>query len=200
MNTERNSEPEEFSSRGERLSHILDKIGFKEGRGRVADFRTFLVSKKPDVFEDLKYTTVRAWFQDSAPPMVKVDVIIDALVENYQFHHGLDLSLIKTWWKAGGYYPFVDSEGDKIPSIPELQQEAKNNEDRLQFIVMSLVTDVTGDSFNTLSSDELVRLKDSAIQFARDFADPFKTECPTRFLRMIIQDELTKLSNKKEGE
>ena len=109
MDTNSQAEYEPYDSPGDRLSHILDQIGFKQGRGRVRDFQSYLTDSRPDFFSDLKYTTVRSWFQESAPPMLKIDAIISALKEKYSFHH--NISQIKTWWKVGGFYPFVHCYG-----------------------------------------------------------------------------------------
>ena len=48
----------------------------------------------------------------------------------------------------------------------------------------------TGELFESLSSQDLIKLKDQVVKFALDFADPFKTECPTEYLRMTIQHHL----------
>lgn len=197
MNTKRNTDTEAFESPGDRLNHILDQIGFKQGRGRVADFQIYLTETSPDLFSDLKYTTVRSWFQDHAPPMRKIDAIIQALQKEYPFHH--DISQVKTWWKVGGFYPFISNTGEPTPTITDLQRDVKENEDKLQFVVMSLVTEETGEAFKSLSSHELVRLKDKAVKFAQEFADPFKTECPSDYLRMAIKDELSTILDSKKN-
>lgn len=196
MNTKRNTNTEAFESPGERLNHLLDQIGFKQGRGRVADFQSYLTEKSPGLFSDLKYTTVRSWFQEHAPPMRKIDAVIQALQKEYPFHH--DISQIKTWWKVGGFYPFVNDSGDPSPSITDLQRDAKDNEEKLQFVVMSLVTEETGELFKSLSSQDLVKLKDKVVKFAQEFADPFKTECPSEYLRMAIRDELSAILDSKK--
>ncbi|WP_444928308.1 hypothetical protein ACJJI4_24085 (plasmid) [Microbulbifer sp. TRSA002] len=195
MSTKRNTEHDAFGLAGNRLNHILDQIGFRQGRGRMAEFQSYLTDKAPNIFGDLKYTTVRSWFQEHSPPMRKIDAAIQALQYDYTFHH--DVSHIKTWWKVGGFYPFVNEFGDPVPSINELQQEATDHNEKLQFVVMSLVTEETGELFRTLSSKELVMLKDKAVQFAQDFSDPFKTECPSEYLRIVIKAELSSLLKKQ---
>ncbi|MCG8330640.1 MAG: hypothetical protein MI974_23285 [Chitinophagales bacterium] len=189
MNTKRNINTETFELPGERLNHLLDQIGFKQGRGRVTNFQNYLTEKSPNLFSDLKYTTVRSWFQEHAPPMRKIDAVIQALKKEYQFHH--DISLIKTWWKMGGFYPFISDSGELSPSITDLQKEVKDKEEKLQFLVMSLVTEETGELFKSLSSQDLVKLKDKVVKFANEFADPFEIECPSEYLRMAIRDELS---------
>ena len=180
-----------FVSSGERLGHILDQIGFKHGRGRINEFHTFLSSKKPEIFGDLKYTTVRAWFHENAPPMRKVDAIVSALQDDYPFQY--DVSQVKTWWKVGGRYPFSsDYKRSPAESVDD-QESYQASEQKLQFIVMSLVMEETGDSFNDLTGDQLVQIKESAMRLARDFADPFKTECPGEYMRMAIRDEMRKV-------
>lgn len=196
MDTNSQAEYEPYNSPGDRLSHILDQIGFKQGRGRVRDFQSYLTDSRPDFFSDLKYTTVRSWFQESAPPMLKIDAIISALQESYSFNH--NIPQIKTWWKVGGYYPFIDAGGEASPTIHDLQKKNEANREKAQFIVMSLVTEVAGDSFSHLTGEELVQLKDSAVRMNDDFADPFKTDCPSEYLKIAIQNELESIiSNKK---
>lgn len=177
-----------FVSSGERLAHILDQICFKHGRGRINDFHAYLIGKLPEVFGDLKYTTVRSWFHESAPPMKKVDAIIGTLQEDYPFLY--DISQIKTWWKVGGYYPF--SDGYKLGSSDSISDRKSHqiNEQKLQFIVMSLVMEETGSSFNELTGEQLVQIKDKAVKLAKDFVDPFQTECPDEYMRMAIRDEI----------
>jgi hypothetical protein len=195
MNTNRKKEINTFDSPGDRLNHILDQIGFKQGRGRVTNFQNYLTSTSPDVFSDLKYTTVRSWFRDHAPPMQKIDGIVQSLQKEYVFRH--DISLVKTWWKVGGFYPFISESGEPSPTIIDLQQDAIDNQEKVQFVVMHLVTEETGEAFNSLSSQDLIRLKNKAVKLAEEFADPFKTKCPTDYLRMAIRDELSAILNSK---
>lgn len=93
-----------FSITGARLNHILDNIGFKQGRGRVKELQIYLQEHAPEIFGELKYTTVRSWFQNHLPHMRKIDFIIETLQKNYEFNN--DVEPIKSWWKVGGYYPF----------------------------------------------------------------------------------------------
>ena len=192
-NKEEQLEKNEFDTPGERLNHILDQIGFKKGRGRVTEFQAYLTSAAPDNFSDLKYSTVRSWFQYHAPPMRKIDVIIQLLQNDYPFQN--DISQIKTWWKVGGYYPFsTDDASSKSGSDAEFTEF----EEKMQFISMSLVTEITGDNFSSLSSQDLIIIKDKVIEFAKDYADPYKTECPQKYLRLIIKEELNEIIEKNE--
>ena len=190
------ADPESFSETGQRLNHILDQIGFKERRGRVSYFQKYLSEHKPETFSDLNYSTVRSWFKDSSPSMLKIDVIISALQESYSFNH--NIPQIKTWWKVGGYYPFIDAAGDVSPTILDLQKTIKENKEKKQFIVMSLVTEITGDAFNSLTSEDLVQIKDSAIKMIDDYADPFKIDCPSEYIKIAIQNEFESILNKNK--
>lgn len=176
---------------GDRLAHILDQVGFKEGRGRVADFHHYLINQENEAFSDLKYTTVRSWFKDHTPPMQKISAIVDSLHEQYQFHH--NLSQIKTWWKVGGFYPFVNIDGDRTPTLTQIQDRNAEYEDKLQYIIMALMTEEAGNSFENLSADDLRSIKMKTLNFAKDFSDPFKTECSPEYLRMIIRDNLSRM-------
>jgi len=69
--------------------------------------------------------------------MRKIDAAIQALQLEYKFRN--DISQIKTWWKVGGFYPFVNKSGDTTPSITDLQQEVKDNEEKLQFVISHLL-------------------------------------------------------------
>lgn len=186
--------PEEFAEAGQRFHHILDQIGFKESRGRVSYLQKYLMKHKPETFSHLNYTTVRAWLSISSPPMVKIDVIISALQEEYSFNH--NIPQIKTWWKVGGYYPFIDETGTASPTITDLQKQNEEDKEKAQFIVMALVMEIAGDNFNKLTSDELVKLKDSAVKLTDDFANPFKTACPEEYIKMVIQKELESIQKK----
>jgi hypothetical protein len=185
MSIEETNENVEFETPGARLNHLLTKIGFKEGRGRVADFHQYLIDTKPNDFADLKYTTVRSWFADHSPVMRKITVIIESLKENYNFNYN-QISL-KTWWKVGGQYPFKSS-------VVEVEK-TKNNNEKITFYISSLVTEECGPKFEKFSAQELTWLRDIAIKLAIDFADPFKTECPVEYLRLIIRDGIARLSD-----
>ncbi len=184
-----------YATPGERLNYILDHIGFKKGRGRVKSFQLYLQEQQPENFSQIKYSTVRSWFQNSSPQMSKIDAIISLLQTSYTFHH--DISQIKTWWKISGFNPFVDTLGNTSPTLFHLQQKTKDNEEKLQFIVMSLVTEITGKYFNSLTSTELVEIKDKAVKMAKDFTNPFKTECPPEYIKLLIKNELLVSLKKK---
>ena len=190
MATNQDVNSEAFITPGERLNYLLDQIGFKQGRGRVAEFQTFLMEQSPESFADLKYTTVRSWFQEHAPAMRKIDAIMEALQTEYSINQ--NISQIKTWWKLGGYFPFAE-QPDEAESI---QKEIDETEQKLQFQIMSLVTEETGESFAKLSSRDLYRIKEKALTFATDYADPLKVVCPHDYIRLIIRNELDKLLKK----
>jgi hypothetical protein len=195
MKTNKQKKSAVFNTPGERLSHILDQIGFKQGRGRVIDFQNYLTSTSPKYFKDLKYTTVRAWFQDHAPPMRKIDAIIETLQVDYRFQH--DVSHIKTWWKAGGFYPYFDKTSTSHPSVLDLMEKVAIAKEKLPFIIMSIVTEETGDLFNSLSGSELIQISDKAVSFADNFLNPLNIDCPDEYLRLIVRHELQKVMNSR---
>jgi hypothetical protein len=176
----------DFAAAGCRLSHILDKIGFREGRGRVTELHEHITSRCADPLTDLKYTTVRSWFNDHTPSMKKIEMIIDSLSEDYPIEH--DLSQIKAWWKVGGYYPFVNIK--QSDELPYFKQAHNDYMEKLQYIIMSLVTEEAGDFFETLSADDLRVIQRNTMQFADDFSNPHKIECAAKYLRMIIREEI----------
>jgi hypothetical protein len=194
MSTDKQTQTDTHDSPGDRLSLILDRIGFKQGRGRVIDFQNYLKETSPENFKDLKYTTVRAWFQDHAPPMRKIDAIIDALLVEFPFHH--DISHIKTWWKVGGPYPFSDETPAELASFQQLQQKIKSVKEKLPFTIMSIVRDETGKHFKSLSGSDLIHISDKATNLAEDFLNPFNIECPDEYLRLVVRHELTKILNR----
>lgn len=176
------TERAQFGRAGDRLNHILDQIGFKKGRGRVVDLRNYLFEKAPEIFSDLKYTTVRSWFKDHAPSMHKINASIEALVIDYPIEH--DLDMIKTWWKVGGFYPFSNKASRHFRD-----EDNSLNDVKTQFIVMALVTEELGDAFDCLNSDDLVKIKDKTVKFSQDFANPEVRICPEDYLRMFIRNE-----------
>lgn len=187
MATNRDVNTEAFNTPGERLHYLLDQIGFKQGRGRVAEFQSFLMEQSPEGLEDLKYTTVRSWFYEHAPAMRKIDAIIEALQKKYTINQ--NISQIKTWWKLGGYFPFPDQSAE----AENIQKELYEKEQKLQFQIMSLVTEETGDRFAKLSGRDLLRIKEKALTFATDYADPSKVVCPHDYIRLVIQNELDEI-------
>jgi hypothetical protein len=166
---------------GERLNHILDLIGFKVGRGRIPEFQEYLMNKVPGM-ETLKYSTVRSWFNNHAPPMKKVNIIVDVLHDDYDF--SVNVYQIKVWWKLGGLSPFNDSDISESTS------------DKFQFLVTSMVTEESGKDFNLMSSDKLVDVKNKAIDFAEEFADPNKKAVPLDSLRTFIVGALSAFKQK----
>jgi hypothetical protein len=194
MNNKQQINFDVYDSPGSRFSHILDKAGFKRGRGRVIDLQHYLIETCPKYFHGLKYTTVRAWFQHHAPPMQKMDAIMDALQLSYQFSH--DISHIKTWWKAGGYYPFSETDSDATSPFYELQDKIAAVKEKLPFIIMSIVTDEAGEHFGSLTGSELAEISDKAMIFAEEFLDPFNITCPDELLRHIVRQELLKALEK----
>jgi signal recognition particle subunit SEC65 len=178
---------------GDRLSTILDQIGFKKGRGRVLDFQNYLRDASPKDFKDLKYTTVRAWFQCHAPPMRKIDAVIDALQIEFQFHH--DISHIKTWWKVGGPCPFSNETTAVRTSIQQIQQKIELQKEKLMFIIISIVKEETGEHFNSLSGSDLTRIYDKVTSFVEDFLNPSVIECPDEYLRLVARHELERILN-----
>lgn len=187
MKTNSKTEIEPFKIAGDRLNEVLDQIGFKKGRGRMADFQNYLMDKSPEIFSDLKYTTVRAWFLDSSPPMRKIDAIIKALQIDFELHH--DIDLIKTWWKIGGSYPFTE----KYKSLSVNNGMSKEELEKLEFVVMSLIVEQIGNSSRHFDTTDLIVIKNYIIKFAKDFADPEKAECPHELLKIVIKSKLEDL-------
>lgn len=178
-----------FKSPGDRLEHLLSQIGFQTDRGIITDLHTYLTTSDPIHFSNLSYGTVRGWFADNAPPMKRIDLIIDALQKQYAFD--FDLVHIKTWWKVGGFYPFIET----VPKeeLAKLDSEARLKREKTAFVIMALVTEESGVAFDSLSADELKSISDVANQFVKDFTDPYQTSCPNHYLRAIIRDQLKKV-------
>lgn len=186
-----------FESPGARFNYLLDRIGFKQGRGRATELQNFLIEHSPDLFNETttKYTTVRSWLLDATPSMRKIDAIVSALGKNYTFHE--DVSAVKTWWKVGGRYPVASPPIEAKASLLQLQQSAKDYEESLQFIVAGMVTHDTADFANALTDQDLRRIKDNVVKFGTDFADPFKTVCPVEYLKMAVRHEMSVLLDQK---
>lgn len=166
-----------FETPGERLNHILDNAEFKRGRGRPTEFHHFLKENAANAFEDLKYTTVRAWFSVNSPPMKKIIPIIECLDRVYGFKN-LQNSIeeVKTWWKVGGYYPFETRI--EVPSDVESK--------KLEFLLPSIILEEVGEDFQDLSTDSLEEIKSATLKFAIEFSDPTITTCPNDYLKMAI--------------
>ena len=177
-----------FKEPGERLNHILDKIEFKEGRGRSTKLQDYLSSVEPSEFGDLKYTTIKSWFGNNSPTMKKIDLIINALHKDYGFNYNIEQ--IKSWWKVGGVYPFDELFSTNKPSVSEIQSKIKANEDKLDFLITSLVVEESRSLIDDLDGSQLCAIKDKAMEFARNFSDPYKTQCSDVYLRAIIKNEI----------
>ncbi|MBL4863158.1 MAG: hypothetical protein JKY09_09115 [Crocinitomicaceae bacterium] len=166
---------QQFEISSDRLKHILDKLGFHSGRGRTKNFHEILKENSPDIFKELKYTTVRSWFQGStSPSMEKVDSIIDVLLEEYSSDR--NAVSLKTWWKVGGVYPF--EEAHDSPS-----------KEKMSFMITGIVTEMVGDKFNEINLDDLEEVRSKLTQLADDFANPNVTDVP----RHVMQDFCARL-------
>lgn len=169
------TETKYFKKPGERLNHILDKINFKKGRGRVSEFQEYLTNQSPEWFSEIKYTTVRSWFSEHAPPMNKINAAIEALNKNNEIPY--DLSYIKTWWKVGGHYPF---------EVNDNNQEASDFFEKLQYKIMALIS-LEVNSIEDISVEKLNQVREQTLDFARSFKDPKIKECPESYLKILIQ-------------
>lgn len=165
-----------YCTTGKRLSHILDSIEFPAARGRAGAFHQYLMAKRPEEFGELKLTTVRSWFHDHSPPMRKAEIIFIALNEDYPFPQ--DFTPILGWWKIGGVYPF-----DDLAAVDE----------RLQFIVMAMVSEAAGEQLSQLGTDDLINVKDRAMTLAMQFRDPTVTECPADYMRALVNFDMQKI-------
>ena len=166
---------------GERLNKLLDHSGFKRGRGRIPEFQMYLVNKKIPEFETLKYSTVRSWFDDHAPPMKKISLIVDQLHKDFVLQ--IDIEQLKIWWKLGGISPFPAS----LDNSYEGEVEKK-----LRFLITSIVTEQCGRDFEKLPSSTLVDIKEKAIGLAKDFANTEKVDIPIEFLKIFIKEQIRK--------
>lgn len=175
MNKKSNKEEVDFEeSPTTRLNHILDEIDFPSGEGRINKLHKYLLEYGDESLQNIGYTSVRAWFRDSAPPMSKGKRVIDALAKDYTFNS--DLSLLKTWWKAGGEHP------------PLLEIPVKINDK-----IMALVEEVAGEKFDDLKMKEVNDITDKTMQFSSEFSAPENKECPEEYLKMIIRGQLYSL-------
>lgn len=172
----------DFQKTGTRFRHLLDAIGFKEGRGRINDFQEFLQKNLPDVFGDVPYTTVRSWFKDHSPPMKKVELIVETLDKEYSIDY--DLQKIKLWWKTGGSYPFTNE------CRKDFNDTADDYYEKQKLKIISLVHDECGSLFDDLSTEELVKIIEKINNFAEMFADPNVTNCPSSVFRLLIRDQI----------
>lgn len=87
-----------------RLNMMLDHAGFRSGRGRVAEFHSYLVDTVPDM-ADLPYGTARSWLSGHTPPVHKMGTIVKSLQTKISNCPQAD-SLVR-WWKMGGTNPFT---------------------------------------------------------------------------------------------
>lgn len=167
-----------YATPGERLTHLLDKIGFESGRGRTRALYNRLVDSSVEEFSDLKFGTVRSWFHNHAPPMRKVTSIIDLLSENYSFKP--DKEQVSVWWKVGGFYPYDTLE-------PTLDSR------KVGSYVASTIQEHSRS--NDLSISRLLEqeIQDAVMAMCNDFADPNLTECPVQYIDMLIKGKLDSL-------
>ncbi len=173
-----------FDTPGDRLREILDKVEFDkfQDRGRVLKFHEYLMENNPAEFGDMKYSTCRAWFSNNAPTMKKIDIVFETLLMNYEFNH--NISHIKTWWKAGGYYPFDNFSISQADRVDVLDKK------RLEFLVMGILYEQMDKDVENVDTDKLLEIKEQTIQFANDFCNPNVNVCNvatlTRFIRSFI--------------
>lgn len=183
-------EVQSFDSPGSRLSHLLDRIGFKEQRGKMQGFYQYLRDKDPENFGDLSYSTVRGWFSLYSPSIKKIAFIVDALKQNYRIP--CDEKHLKTWWKLGGIYPFYLPEADSGEELATLELESKETQNKLLYQIMRLISEEDGSLQHSLTQEEILSVLGATTDFARDFADPKQTSAPQHYLRAIIRDQIAR--------
>lgn len=188
-------EVQSFDSPGSRLSHLLDRIGFKEQRGKMQDFYQYLRHEDPENFGDLSYSTVRGWFSLYSPSIKKIAFILDALKLNYRIP--CDEKHLKTWWKLGGIYPFYlpEEEGDEEQGNQKFEDE--ETQSKLRYQIMRLISEEDGSFPNSLTQAEILSVLGATTGFVRDFADPKQTSAPQHYLRAIIRDQIAILADTK---
>ncbi len=184
-----------FDSPGSRLSHLLDRVGFKEQRGKMQDFYQYLRDKDPENFGDLSYSTVRGWFSLYSPSIKKIAFIVDALKQNYQIP--CDEKHLKTWWKLGGIYPFYLPEAESTEALETVEPESKEAQNKLLYQIMRLISEEDGSHQHSLTREEILSVLEATTDFARDFADPKQTLAPQHYLRAIIRDQIARQSDVK---
>lgn len=163
---------------GGRLAHILDRIGFFQGRGRMKLLHEILVSNDKYDFSDLKNTTVRAWFHQNAPSMRHINAILDILSGDYEFKD--EIEHIAVWWKVGGHYPFPQ---DYSP-VPN---------DERDFIITALITEEANAICPEMEISALLLIKEKMFQMYKEFANPNIKEYPKEHARMLIKGLLNSL-------
>ncbi|UQG62600.1 hypothetical protein MIH18_23005 (plasmid) [Marinobacter sp. M3C] len=89
--------------------------------------------------------------RQKCPHNEAIDLIIDALQKQYPFH--FDLVHIKTWWKVGGFYPFITM----IPKdeLADLDTDAKVKREKTAFVIMALLTEECEGSLYDLTTEQL---------------------------------------------
>jgi hypothetical protein len=127
----------------------MNHIEFKQGKGCMIDFQNYLIGISLSYFKYLRYTTLRAWFQDYAPPMHKINV-------NYRFQHSV--SYIKTWWKAGDFYPFIGKIDPNHPYCPKLMEKVASVKEKLLFFYYIGCNRRDGGWFKVLFGSEMIRI------------------------------------------
>lgn len=189
----------EFKNPGDRLNQILDDIGFPDGHGRIKRFMSYI--HKEDVgdgiLKDIPYSTIRSWFSKQTPTMKKMGLIFDTLEMEYIFKH--DTERLKMWWKLGGEYPFQDDINKNISSNSQLDILQKRREKKLTLDVMSLVTSGDLPGFDSVESDDVMKVVEKVVQFGRNFSNPAKIECPKEYMKLMLIGYLAVQNSKDEN-
>ncbi len=166
---------DKYSIPGERLTHLLDQIGFESGRGRTRALYNLIVDSSLSEFADLKFGTVRSWFHNHASTMRKVSNIIDLLSQKHTFEQ--DKEQVAVWWKVGGYYPYESQE----PSLDRV---------KIETLVATNIQESIDTNGLQVTKELEQEVQDAAITLCKQFADPAHTECPTQYIEMLIRDKL----------
>ena len=172
----------EFPTPGVRFNHILDRVGFPSGHGRVKELQLFLSKCETFGLKDIKYGSVRAWFHDNAPPMRKIQTVLKALVSHYDGE--LDIEAAAVWWKMGGVYPF----------------ESGVKKHSLDLVVSSLVMTVLNNNPSAIEEDKLEQIKSEVTELCELFADPNQRVCPEKYIKMLIENRLRESSSRANEE
>ena len=171
---------------GLRLNVILDHAGYQRGRGRIQMFHKFLTENLKEELGEISYSTIQSWFNQAAPPMTKINPVIDKLNESACIDE--DITKVKLWWKMGGESPFTKSPLTK-------QKFTRQQSAKVDIETNYYIRQYCGDDFDQFDAVQLTAIIDKVNQLAEDFANPDLVDAPKDLLRLMVMEEVRKLKS-----
>jgi len=155
-----------ITTTGQRLSHLLDVIGFPSGHGRVNCFHNHLKTNCPHKFGDISYSTVRAWFGNNSPPLEKLIEVLTCIDKSFSIP--IEVGLAASWIKAGGINPL---ESGVVATDKTIEEDIDFKRIGQTYIKVLSVAEKLGVNIEGLENNPSNKITKSVLEFMSTHPD-----------------------------